>query len=356
MVFRRSPPKKQEASTSCPKCGHTVTEPLSGNRCGFCLAPLSPGSGTRRQQRHDPAPPPDDTDEYKSPLAKAWDWFTVAFGGFVLVGLALCWLFPSFGEMVERQFSRGEKAAPVEGSGNGGSSANGTQDDPLQTDRQFFQYVRTKVFATEDEVERVQLLEDYLKKYPNGEHVGEATALVERARKELREWNEAQKVGTLVVDCKVTLGSGQTVPVMGWIQVFENRPNRTAEDLIKYVHGTPQVRKAEQDYRRFGDSCFEQEFVSKVGFQYQRILKSCPLVAQGRLHGGRIAFDGLPPSVDSGYLIYGCGVAGKNFVGMFGSMRLFGGKRSTLEPSTYAVYPDKYGSTAIAHVGWRALE
>jgi hypothetical protein len=55
-------------------------------------------------------------------------------------------------------------------------------------DEQYYGYLKTKFDASSDPQEEAQLMQSYLSAYPKGEHMGEATALLEEAKQKNKQY------------------------------------------------------------------------------------------------------------------------------------------------------------------------
>jgi hypothetical protein len=192
-------------------------------------------------------------------------------------------------------------------------------------DDQYFAYLKTKYDSEQDPTARVKLMSDYLKVFPKGNHTGEATALWEKAQKEETQKYEELRKGTVIVDCHVTLGSGQTVPVQGFIQLFKCPDG--LDQIMKKVLSNPDVRNNAEGARLGRQTGVDMMdlYLMAFGRAYRdNIERQGKLVAQGNLSEGRVTFADLPAGYV--YIVYGSGVAGLNVIGYWGGVVPQGGR------------------------------
>ena len=215
-------------------------------------------------------------------------------------------------------------------------SAAGMDDDQL------YGYIKVKQEKADTPVEKVALLEAYLQKYPKGRHTGEATALLEDAKNAEAAWHESQKVGEALIRCTATLGSGQTIPVKGWMQLVRMETLRELDEASQAIANDSQLKlrfEMMDNASRRGDRA---DFNSQVQAIFERdgevnseALKGT-VVATGTIGSdGNILFSAVPPGQ---YYYYGAGYAGLNAMGYVGACPpVEGGKRvSVSDPSHFS--------------------
>jgi hypothetical protein len=223
----------------------------------------------------------------------------------------------------------------------------------LMPDDQYFDYLKTKYADEIDQGTRADLMKSYLSAYPKGKHMGEATALLEKAQ-------TATKVGSLLLKCRVTLGNGNTVAVHGWIQLLRSAKsyNEVTQEMLKdemiqlFMKSDAVVKQGQKEARHYIDEAnslrrsmgqpdlpypdedvSEGPLVSEMGRFLSKI--SATKVAEAEIKDGDIDLPNVPPGE---YLIYGAGQAGINFVGYFDHIKIQGGRMITVTPTCHSVF------------------
>jgi hypothetical protein len=136
---------------------------------------------------------------------------------------------------------------------------------------------------------------------------------------------EQATVGSLTVNCAVTLGNGRTVPVQGWMQLLQG------DDILAKtcdIRGTDEY-KAGLTAARAGMAYSAK---GQIFLAYNHLMRgvSADVVAQGYLSGGKIEFGKLPFGF---YFVYGAGTAGLNDVGYIeGPILVERGKSVSVSP------------------------
>ena len=195
-----------------------------------------------------------------------------------------------------------------------GAPASNTK--PSMPDDQYYGYLKTKFDDSSDPADKLQLMQSYLGAYPKGKHMGEATALLEKAQVGVEELKQAQTKATIVLDGQVTLGSGQTIPIQGYVQVVEycDAAARLKENLANDEAVQRGKRIAELDAQ--GGSKPNMTFYFwAVGDVLRKSLTECRVVASGQLSSGKVAFTFENMNSAKTYIVYGCGQAGMNWIG-----------------------------------------
>lgn len=308
---------------TCPGCGAVLQVPDTNDAPQGVVNPDPPRARVRHERKTRPkAVTPsrnsvfDDFDTPPSPVAP--DEVTNDWWGKLLAVLGVMLAF--FGFLVWRMNSTPNTASPTPA-----SSAQPAITKAPMPDDQYFDYLKTKSSSESDPTKRGDNMQKYLDAYPQGKHMGEARALLEKAQDDIRDWQTAQSVASVVIDCKVPLGSGQVVPVQGFIQIFETQ--RSLGELI--VAADAGVSKPDRD---LGGEFYIRAF----GEQLENLLSSQHLVAQSSIQDGEVSFSGLP--ANKVYFIYGRGMAGSNFVGYYDSFASGGGKTTRIHPNSVGYY------------------
>jgi hypothetical protein len=202
-------------------------------------------------------------------------------------------------------------------------------------DDQLYGYVKVKQETADLPATRVALLKAYVNRFPQGRHVGEATALLDDARKRDFEWEEQQKVATLQVQCSITLNNGNVVPLQGWVQVIDNpstvlRMAGESDDMVR-MSDDEDLRRASMDSAVFPDNdCMK---VKGFGLYYRKILNGGKVVAAGKIQNGMVVFENVP--APNNYWVYGGGMAGHYFVGIVGMAFARGGETLSVDLTQY---------------------
>ena len=192
-------------------------------------------------------------------------------------------------------------------------------------------------------------MKSYLDAYPKGKSMGEATALLEEAQKQYNASLEAGKISTVRMDCRVTIGNGQSIPVQGFIQLFRYRSSTDVfEEIKKEKDVASMFEKIESLESKNRSQRNEMEeiklesskwfYILYYGKAYNTFLPREDLVAQGKIHDGSITFSNVP--ANQVYLYYGSGMAGLNFVAYAGATKTKGGDTSLIDPSCLSFFCD----------------
>ena len=205
-------------------------------------------------------------------------------------------------------------------------------------DDQFYDYSKVKASNAKTIKEKTDFLSAYMQKYPNGSHTGEMKALLEQAQEDLAKWEAEMQVGSILVDCRITLGSGQTIPVQGWIQLIKIDKSAVLACLQAIENdeiATLQKRIILEFPKKDGKA--EDYYWYRVGEVISKNLRG-EVLARGQISEGKVEFSNLQPSY---YLIYGAGLGGKNFVMYFSPLDVKTGKIIVIkEPFGSVVNPD----------------
>jgi len=215
------------------------------------------------------------------------------------------------------------------GDGAGDAGQNLSQDAAKLDDEQLYGYIRAKQGQAGTPPDKVAALQSYLQRYPRGRHVGEITALLEDATKKSSDWTQQQKVGTVRAECFATLGSGQTIPVQGWIELLEEKSG-DAPALYRALTSLDQdaeVKRAADLADKVDDRSL---YVVAVGEYLRKTFSGLHCVSRIDIVNGIAEFHELPAG--SRYVLFGCGWAGQNFVGLCTFAKADGGKVVTVSP------------------------
>ena len=229
--------------------------------------------------------------------------------------------------------------------GKGGSSSKATSGGttPLanifgdgKEDDQFYEYSKVKAGNAKTIKEKTDLLSAYMQKYPNGKHAGEMKALLEQAQEELAKWEAQMKVGSILADCRITLGSGQTVPVQGWLQLIKTDQS-TVLAVLQTIQNDQELKKLLHDRALYADETsdpYSSLYWHRVGKLIAAQLKGTVL-AQGQISEGKLAFTELQPGY---YLLYGAGMGGRNVVTYFKYLDVEAGKTTVTKDTFGSVF------------------
>lgn len=212
--------------------------------------------------------------------------------------------------------------------------------DGDREDDQFYEYSKVKAGNAKTIKEKVELLSGYMQKYPKGKHAGEVKALLEQAQEELAKWEAQMKVGSILADCRITLGSGQTISVQGWIQLIKvdessvRACQQAIEDDVLLIRYKQLLEMAEIVGNENHKAENSRQYWSRVGEVMSDKLRGTVL-AQGQLSEGKIEFTDLQPGY---YLIYGAGLGGRNVVMYFDYLDVEAGKTSVTKKPFGSVF------------------
>ena len=220
---------------------------------------------------------------------------------------------------VNNKVSTTHTSSPGTSGSHDGQRANQKSDNAPMPDDQYYDYLKTKSANESNPAGQVIYLRKYLTTYPQGRHIGEAKALLEKAESDLANWEKEQSQGGVLVECKAQLGSGQTALVQGYIQLIES-----AYPLGELISAADS--QVSQNTKALGEEFYVRDF----GDNLRAVLSSQRLVAQTMINNGQAVFKGLP--ANKTYIIYGSGMAGLNFIGYCDAITSVGGKTLNVQP------------------------
>jgi hypothetical protein len=215
------------------------------------------------------------------------------------------------------------------------NNANDNKDD------QFYEYSKVKAANAKSIKDQTDFLAGYVEKYSKGKHVGEMKALLEQAQEKLSKWKDEQKFGSILADCHITTGSGQTISVQGWLQLI-NITADAANEVMNNANNDPKCVKIMEDAKRIigvgGDtSGFSSMHAMRTGEVISaQLQQKGQLVMQGNIQNGKLLFHKLQPGY---YLLYGAGMGGRNVITYFEYIKVEPGQ-TTLTKRTFVTQFD----------------
>ena len=216
-------------------------------------------------------------------------------------------------------------------------------------DNKTFDYIKAKLGVSQSPVQNVKLLKSYIAKFPSGKHIGEAMALLEDAQAKA-------SVSSISLDCYVVTKGGQSIPVVGWIQIISTEKTRgqiwmQIEENRYWKSAQQQKAIGKQLYpaqegHMAADEAKENNDISiLININYALQSLKAKAVSTLELYRGQASFSNLRPGY---YFIYGAGHAGQKVVVYFSEFKAEPGKSSKISPEPlFSFYTSKDDSEPV---------